>query len=120
MHDLTCPECGLPMTLRQSKYGPFYGCTGYPGCTCKHGAHANGSPKGIPGDAATRAARIRAHEAFDQLWKGASRRARRHERGQAYLILQEIMGMTADEAHIGRFTIEECERIIAGLEAKSA
>ncbi len=29
---LSCPECGAPMTLRQSRYGPFWGCTRYPEC----------------------------------------------------------------------------------------
>lgn len=28
----TCPLCGEPMRLRSSRYGPFYGCSAYPGC----------------------------------------------------------------------------------------
>lgn len=28
----TCPKCGKPMKLRKGKYGPFWGCTGYPDC----------------------------------------------------------------------------------------
>ena len=28
-----CPKCGKPLTLRTGKYGPFFGCTGYPKCT---------------------------------------------------------------------------------------
>ena len=28
----TCPLCGSPMKMRSSRYGPFYGCTKYPGC----------------------------------------------------------------------------------------
>jgi DNA topoisomerase-1 len=28
----TCPVCGAPMELKQSKYGRFYGCTNYPEC----------------------------------------------------------------------------------------
>ena len=31
----TCPECGRPMKRRKSRYGPFWGCTGYPR-HCKH------------------------------------------------------------------------------------
>ncbi len=27
-----CPKCGRPTQLRQGRYGPFYGCTGYPEC----------------------------------------------------------------------------------------
>lgn len=28
----TCPFCGKALTLRNGKYGDFYGCTGYPNC----------------------------------------------------------------------------------------
>jgi DNA topoisomerase I len=28
----TCPECGKPMQLRRSRFGAFWGCTGYPEC----------------------------------------------------------------------------------------
>ncbi len=27
-----CPSCQKPMQLRKGKFGPFWGCTGYPGC----------------------------------------------------------------------------------------
>jgi DNA topoisomerase-1 len=27
-----CELCGKPMTLRRSRFGPFYGCSGYPEC----------------------------------------------------------------------------------------
>jgi len=27
-----CEECGRPMALRRSRFGTFYGCTGYPDC----------------------------------------------------------------------------------------
>ncbi len=27
-----CEKCGKEMTLRQGKFGPFYGCSGYPAC----------------------------------------------------------------------------------------
>ncbi len=29
---ISCPECGAPMVLRQSRYGPFWGCSRYPEC----------------------------------------------------------------------------------------
>ncbi|MFO7792258.1 MAG: topoisomerase DNA-binding C4 zinc finger domain-containing protein [Candidatus Saliniplasma sp.] len=28
----TCPECGSEMTIRDGKYGKFYGCNNYPEC----------------------------------------------------------------------------------------
>jgi len=27
-----CPECGKPMAVKHGRFGPFYGCTGYPDC----------------------------------------------------------------------------------------
>jgi len=31
----TCPVCGRPLKRRESQYGPWWGCTGYPDCTYK-------------------------------------------------------------------------------------
>ena len=28
----TCPQCGKPLVSRTSKFGPFIGCSGFPGC----------------------------------------------------------------------------------------
>ncbi len=30
--DIGCPECGFSMTIKEGRYGYFWGCTGYPGC----------------------------------------------------------------------------------------
>ncbi len=30
--DINCDKCGKPMVIRKSRYGKFYGCSGYPGC----------------------------------------------------------------------------------------
>ncbi len=30
--DIECDKCGKPMVIRQSRYGKFYGCSGYPSC----------------------------------------------------------------------------------------
>jgi DNA topoisomerase I len=30
---LTCPECGREVTLRNGRFGPYYGCSGYPKCS---------------------------------------------------------------------------------------
>jgi ssDNA-binding Zn-finger/Zn-ribbon topoisomerase 1 len=108
--DLICPECGAPMVLRNSKlYGKFYGCTRFPACKATHGAHADGTPLGIPGNKETKQWRIKAHEAFDG-W-------RKHlkgimDRSEAYEVLQSVMDMSPAEAHIGRFNIEQCQRVI--------
>jgi len=95
------------MVLRNSKYGLFYGCVEYPKCKAAHGAHEDGKPLGIPASKPTKEARIRAHDAFDQLWKGRGGM----KRGDAYVWMQKAMGLTIEEAHIGRFTIEQCEQL---------
>lgn len=115
---IRCPECGARMVLRETakfRYpnsgSPrrFYGCSNYPECKATHGAHPDGRPLGVPGDAATKQARIRAHNAFFLYCEkhGLSR-------GEGYEWLQKSLGMAANECHIGRFDAETCE-IVVGL-----
>jgi ssDNA-binding Zn-finger/Zn-ribbon topoisomerase 1 len=102
------------MTLRNSVYGMFYGCSNYPECKATHGAHkATGEPLGIPADQATRKWRVKAHTIFDQLWNGENRIATRH---QAYHILMDIMAIHSAQAHIGTFTINQCQELIEKVE----
>jgi len=30
--DVACPSCGMPMKLKEGRYGYFWGCEGYPQC----------------------------------------------------------------------------------------
>ena len=30
--EMSCPECGMPMDIREGKYGYFWGCQGFPAC----------------------------------------------------------------------------------------
>lgn len=113
---LTCPECGAQMVLKYSgkfKVPVFYSCSQYPKCRTTHGAHPDGRALGIPANAETKKARIEAHEAFDRLWKlgGMSR-------GQAYAWMQQVLSLTEDEAHIGKFTTEQCVRLVAEVEKR--
>ena len=95
------------MVLRDSKYGLFYGCTNYPKCKATHGAHKkSGKPLGTPADKKTKKARMQAHDAFDQLWKN-----KHMSRSEAYEWMQEAMEMTEDEAHIGCFTEDQCDKL---------
>lgn len=105
---LACPECGGTLTLKGSRFGPFYGCSGYPSCTVAMGAHPDGKPLGIPGDAATRLARIRAHEAFDALWSKREKGSRK----RAYRFLQKAMGLSEEACHIAMFDAAQCERVV--------
>ena len=111
---LDCPECDGPLVLRDSKFGPFYGCTNYPACNAAHGAHKKtGKPLGIPANKETKQLRMRAHDLFDEFWKGG-----RMSRNQAYRWLQAYMEMTEGQAHIGRFTKDECLKLIRALELR--
>lgn len=104
-HPVTCPDCGAPMRLRESKHGYFYGCSNFPRCKTAHGAHPDGKPLGVPADHATRQMRIKAHRAFDEIWRD-------HQlltRGAAYRWLSKRMGV---EAHMGAMNIEQCEHVI--------
>jgi ssDNA-binding Zn-finger/Zn-ribbon topoisomerase 1 len=113
-HDVDCPECGAKMRLR---YTPkhdrhFYGCTRWPKCDGVHGCHPDGKPLGKPGNKETRSARMRAHEAFDQLWKPSGALM---TRGQAYSWLEGYFDLDQGDAHIGGFSKEQCEELVAAV-----
>lgn len=112
-HDLKCPECGAGMKLRTSKHGLFYGCEAYPACKCTHGAHNDGSPLGTPGNRETRKARIYAHRIFDRLWKAKVGEKPHMSRHQAYAWMRKTMGLSDSEGHLGSFTTEQCNMLVA-------
>ena len=107
---MKCPECndGI-MVLRQSEFGKFYGCSNFPNCTARHGAHQDtGEPLGVPGNERTRHARIRAHAIFDRLWKGDESFM---NRPAAYEWLQKH----GPRSHIGEMSESECQLLIKKL-----
>ncbi|MDB4278102.1 DUF3268 family zinc-finger domain-containing protein [Deltaproteobacteria bacterium] len=112
--ELDCPECGKFMVLATRTGGVlYYRCStkAWSKCSGSHSCHqADARPLGIPGDAHTKHARMKAHKAFDQLWKKMGMK-----RKDAYRYLQRVMAMTPDDAHIGRFTEEQCEDLLAIL-----
>lgn len=116
--DLACPEGPHLMRLKMSKHGIFYGCENYPECQASHGAYPDGRPMGIPGDKATKKARVIAHRIFDRLWKREEGREPRMTRTQAYAWMQRQLKLTSDEAHLGRFTSEQCQQLIEAVKEK--
>jgi hypothetical protein len=78
-------------------------CKAYVGC---HDGTTN--PKGRLADAALRAAKIRAHAAFDPLWQGGLMK-----RNSAYGWLARKLGIPRDACHIGMFDVATCERVVA-------
>ena len=102
-----CPSDHLPMKLRPSKYGLFYGCPMYPACYHTLGAHPDGRPLGIPGDFKTREARMQVHAAFDPIWK-----SKYMKRWDAYLWMAKALGMAPGAAHVAEFDYAMCERVL--------
>lgn len=106
--DLPCGDCGARMILRDSKFGKFYGCSQYPSCKGTHGAHPDGTPLGIPADAATRKSRMSAHAALEDI-----KSAYGWTTNDTYRWLSKNMGMPRDDVHIGVFTKDECDYVVS-------
>lgn len=114
-YSASCGECGSAMELQRGTYGRFWSCSRWPKCTGTHGAHPDGKPFGTPANAATRRARVEAHAAFDRLWQREPGERRLMSRKQAYRWLQETMQLLECDAHIGQFTIAQCDRLIRAV-----
>lgn len=106
-----CPYCNQPAKWVNNEeiYGRRFGkswkawwcepCDAYVGC------HENSKrPKGSLANKATREARIKAHAAFDPLWKTG-----RFRRGELY---SEITVALGRQIHIGESSVEQCQEII--------
>lgn len=108
-----CPRCDVLLRLQPGRFGRFYGCPRYPACRCTCAAWDDGAPKGEPSTPEVKAARVRAHVAFDALWsKGWMRR------GAAYEWLAGALGLSLDDAHIARFDEATCEHVVTLSHAK--
>lgn len=115
---MICPYCGSAVSLASSAivysgrdYGNVWLCDNWPKCDAYVGAHKSTNvPLGRLANAELREWRKRAHSVFDSLWQSGE-----YTRTEAYAIMQQVMGMTEDEAHIGKFDVEECKRLISTL-----
>lgn len=116
-HKVPCPDCGALMALRASKQTKifsedrsrlFYGCTKFPNCMGTVSADDDGKPQGVPATLGTKKARIRAHMAFDKLWKKPDGRMSRDE---AYGWMKERLGFE----HIAEIDEAQCEELLAAL-----
>jgi hypothetical protein len=104
VHPVRC-FCGAQMATKPSKFheGRIYYVCPRGNCDAVVGSHPDGRPVGKPANKATRQARIRAHDAFDPIWKSGEMK-----RAQAYAWLREATGVM----HIGDSSLEECERVV--------
>lgn len=110
---LSCPYCGAPSELVEDTevYGQSYGTK----CRiCRHCDAWVGCHKGTAialGRLANRNLRElkhKAHEVFDQLWKGGYM-----TRTCAYEVLSAGLGLPPANTHIGMFDEEQCTKTIA-------
>ncbi len=115
----SCPNCKLPAELKDSaiiyngtSYGLVWICPNFPACQCYVGVHeGTEKAKGTLCGPETRFWRKRAHQAFDQLWKG-----RKMARGAAYAKLSKAFGGVP--IHIGESDEARCKEIIDWAEAQ--
>ena len=91
-----CPVCQQPAKITATKYGPLSQCCGMRSWDLKPLAAPN-----------TLAARVRAHAAFDPLWKDG-----RMSRGEAYRRLAIAMNMTLEQCHISLMGEREADRVV--------
>ncbi len=113
---IKCPYCGGTAILRPASYvygenalaEYVYVCQHYPACNSYVGVHKGTKiPKGTLADGDLRNLRIKAHHAFDSIWKNNILTKR-----EAYHWLQDKFCLRADQAHIGQFSEYMCRQVI--------
>lgn len=120
--DVRC-FCGSTASLRSNTvvYGREWGnglvwlCDQWPSCDGRVGTHSDGRPLGALADEETRRLRVSVHALVDPIWQrqvAAGSCSKRRARGNAYAWLQQTLGRTAEECHIGSFTADECRRAL--------
>lgn len=102
--------------LESKKFWLCAFCDAYVGC---HSGTIK--PLGRLANAELRKAKVAAHDAFDPIWKARLAEKQKldpayqqhHARGGRYKRLAELMGLRAQDCHIGMFTPEQCYQAIA-------
>jgi hypothetical protein len=119
---LRCPYCGngVRKTRTTEIYGERYDyghvlvCLNFPACDAYVGVHKeSGIPLGTLANKELRFLRSRAHALFDPLWQRKTM-----SRTEAYFMLQKILGISEDQAHIGMLDCGQCEKLIKALSPK--
>ena len=110
-----CRYCGNPVVFTSNAeiYGKEYGngkCFLCRNCKAYVGVHTETlTPLGTLANDELRKWRHKAHNEFDKLWKGKTRKMTRYN---AYGWLSKQMNLTRDETHIALFEIEQCKQVI--------
>jgi hypothetical protein len=78
-------------------------------CDARVGCHKGTlNPLGRFANSELRRAKMRAHHAFDRLWKNNGPMRRR----QAYAWLASQLGIPGHECHIGMFDVDMCKKVV--------
>tara|TARA_R100000501_G_C2565061_1_gene74178 strand:- start:202 stop:651 length:450 start_codon:yes stop_codon:yes gene_type:complete len=105
----TCPVCGEKLTLLSDPKGIYGVCFRYGRCTERVHVKTHAKYYQVKYNPTKFLGRLRhqAHLEFDKLWKeyGMSRK-------EAYKILQKIMRLSEEKAHISKFNEEQCNYLI--------
>ena len=108
---VVCPYCGRNARYVDSKtiygksYGKVYFCKR---CDAYVGVHrGTDKPLGRLANKELRYWKVKAHEAFDPLWK-----SKRKTRSEAYAWLALQMDLCAEDCHIGMFDVEQCKKVV--------
>lgn len=77
-------------------------------CGARVGRHKDGKALGTLANEATREARMRAHQAFDPLWKDGNL-----SRSAAYAWLAKALGVSPKDCHIGQMDVATADKVSA-------
>ena len=122
MTEPRCPYCGYKAKLvtgadvypsrRDLRAKKLWRCAP---CQAWVGCHpGTTTPLGRLANAELRQAKMRAHAAFDPVWKAkiAEGLSKHHARGSAYKWLAEQIGVEREDCHIGMFDVALCDAVV--------
>jgi zinc-finger-containing domain len=120
---MLCDYCRRPAEITrageanypyQQDYGPVWICIL---CYAWVGCHRSTlNPLGRLANAELRRWKVRAHDAFDPLWRSVMMRegqSKHIARNAAYTWLAHQMGISREETHIGFFDEQQCKIVVA-------
>jgi zinc-finger-containing domain len=118
MRPVICPYCNAPARLVTGEViyphrfdlfaKRFWSCGP---CNAYVGTHAkSGEPLGTLANAETRSARMKAHAAFDPLWKSGAM-----TRTKAYQWLSKATGIPKATCHISMMNPDQCRKVVAAV-----
>ena len=116
--NITCPYCHTKAFLRPARtvYGAetegprakLYVCGRYPACDAYVSAYPGSlKPMGTLANKALRKKRRTAHWYLDRLWESGLM-----TRQEAYLLVQLYFGIPPEDAHIAKFDVDRCNKLI--------